>query len=166
MEEAARKFARRIIAIHAALLLCVCLIVVGASREVYNSTRHQATEQAKGRQALLAAQTARGIESFYQAIFDDLDLLRQADTDYDEDAAQPAASQSAQTKPAPKGWREIFSLDPKNITRNFALRPLFSHVLWRQLANRATHLFIVDRREMNRPEGPEPPNRPSGRPPR
>src|ERR671911_299547 len=103
MEEAARKFARRIIAIHAALLLCVCLIVLGASREVYNSTRHQATEQAKGRQALLAAQTAR-------------------------------------TKPAPKGWKEIFSLDPKNITRNFALRPLFSHVLWRQLANRATHL--------------------------
>ena len=58
MEDAAKKFARRILLIHLALLAVVIGLVFFASREVYKQTREQATEQAKSRQALLAAQTA------------------------------------------------------------------------------------------------------------
>src|SRR5256885_16102161 len=97
MEEAARQFARRILLIHLALLVGVIGIVFFASREVYKKTREQATEQAKARQSLLAAQTARGIEAFYHSIFNDLDLLRQADKDEGDTTETPT------TQPAMPG---------------------------------------------------------------
>src|SRR4051812_33232727 len=97
MEDAARQFARRVLTIHLALLVGVIGIVFFASREVYDRTRAETTEQAKSRQALLAAQTAKGIENYYRSIFNDLDLLRQADHDEDEEATdRPAAT----TRPA------------------------------------------------------------------
>src|SRR5258706_14951235 len=109
MEDAARKFARRVLLIHVALLVAVVGLVYFASREVYQETRAQATEQAKSRQALLAAQTARGIEAFYHSIFNDLDLLRQADKDEGDETEKPT------TNPAPGGldWPRIPRLDDR-----------------------------------------------------
>jgi serine phosphatase RsbU (regulator of sigma subunit) len=161
MEEAARKFARRIIAVHLALLLLVVSIVYVASREVYNSSRKQATEQARSRQALLAAQTARGIESFYQSVFNDLDLLREADREYDENGnavEPPPTTQKSGDKFGPRlTWKDILSFDPK---RNVTFRSAFAPVLWTQLQGRVTHLFSVDRRELERPEGMDVASRP------
>ena len=87
MEYAARQFARRILLIHLALLAAVVGVVLLASREVYQETREQATRQAEQRQSILASQTAKGIESFYRSILNDLDLLRQAPQDEDETGA-------------------------------------------------------------------------------
>ena len=111
MEDAAKKFARRILLIHLALLMGVIAIVLFASREVYQQTRDQAMEQAKVRQSLLAAQTARGIEAFYHSIFSDLDLLRQADRDDDDETERPT------TNPATANpgidWRKLLRLDER-----------------------------------------------------
>src|SRR5256885_14638052 len=118
MEEAARQFARRILLIHLALLVGVIGIVFFASREVYKETRNQATEQAKSRQALLAAQTARGIEAFYHSIFNDLDLLRQADKDEGDETERPT------TNPVTGGglhWRRLLKLDERPNPRNHPL---------------------------------------------
>src|SRR4051812_5040795 len=106
MEEAARKFARRVLTVHFALLVGVIALVFFASREVYNETKLQATQQAESRQALLAGQTARGIEAFYHSIFNDLDLLRQADRDDGDESERPT------TKPAGRGldWRALFDM--------------------------------------------------------
>src|SRR5687768_2477452 len=79
MERVVRKFAQRVIAIHASLLLLLLVIVGLASRTIYRSARGQAMEQAKEHQALLTAQTARGIEGFYSSILDALDLMSVAD---------------------------------------------------------------------------------------
>jgi serine phosphatase RsbU (regulator of sigma subunit) len=173
MEEAARQFARRILAIHVAVLLLVVSLVYAASREVYQSTRQQATEQAKNRQALLAAQTARGIESFYQSIFDDLDLLRQADSEYDDEAADkpdPAPPPPTTRKgpgagpPGPRfnaklSWKDILPFDPTNLTGNSTFRSLFASLLWRQLQGRVALLFSVDRRGLERMERVRPEER-------
>lgn len=79
MEQAARRSARWLLAIHALLLVGVILVVFLAAREVYFSSRDQAIQQASGRQRLLAEQTGRGIESYYKSIIDSLNLLRWAD---------------------------------------------------------------------------------------
>src|SRR5438477_7007815 len=103
MEDAARQFARKILIIHLALLVGVIGIVFFASNEVYKQTKNEATAQAKARQSLLAGQTARGIEAFYQSILNDLDLARQAGQD-DGDEADAATTQPA--APGPKiDWR-------------------------------------------------------------
>src|SRR5215218_581507 len=94
MEDAAKQFARRILLVHLALLVGVVGVVFFASREVYEQTRAQAMEQAKARQSLLAAQTARGIEAFYRSIFSDLDLLRQADKDEGDETTKPTTNPS------------------------------------------------------------------------
>src|SRR6476661_7654396 len=118
MEDAAKQFARRILLIHLALLAGVVGVVFFASREVYEQTRAQAMEQSKARQTLLAAQTARGIEAFYHSIFNDLDLLRQADRDDDEDedpaaaGDRPATAPTTRPTPGPRvDWRTILRLD-------------------------------------------------------
>src|SRR6266700_3400836 len=110
MEDAAKKFARRILLIHLALLVAVIGLVFFASREVYKETRAQATEQAKSRQSLLAAQTARGIEAFYHSIFSDLDLLRQADKDEGDDTEVPTTTQPTGPK---LDWRRMLMLDDR-----------------------------------------------------
>jgi serine phosphatase RsbU (regulator of sigma subunit) len=141
MEDAARKFARRILLIHLALLVAVIGLVFFASREVYQETRAQATEQAKSRQALLAAQTARGIEAFYHSIFNDLDLLRQADKDEGDDTEKPT------TNPAAGGldWRRLLKLDERPNAGNVAFQTFFGGILWKQLDGRVSILFAVNR---------------------
>src|SRR5437762_9403967 len=100
MEDAARQFARKILIIHLALLVGVIGIVFFASNEVYKQTKNEATAQARARQSLLAGQTARGIEAFYQSILNDLDLARQAGQDDGDEADAAAMTQPA--APGPK----------------------------------------------------------------
>src|SRR3954469_2370875 len=129
MEDAAKQFARRILLVHLALLAGVIALVFFASRAVYKETRQQATEQAKSRQALLVAQTARGIEAFYHPIFNDLDLLRQADKDEGDETEKPT------TNPAPGGldWRRLLKLDERPNAGNTAFQTFFGGILWKQL---------------------------------
>ena len=110
MEEAARQFARRVLMVHLALLVGVVAIVFFASREVYTETKRQTTEQAESRQALLAGQTGRGIEAFYRSIFNDLDLLRQADRDDGDETERPATTQPAGPK---LDWQRLFRMDDR-----------------------------------------------------
>jgi serine phosphatase RsbU (regulator of sigma subunit) len=145
MDYAAQQFARRILLIHLALLAGVVAVVFFASREVYKQTREEATEQARSRQSLLAAQTARGIEAFYHSIFNDLDLLRQADKD-DDVTEQPA------TAPVKTGldWRRLLRLDDRVGPGTAAFQNFFSGILWRQLEGRVSVLFAVNRDRLRR----------------
>src|SRR5438874_11540457 len=80
MEEAARRFVGWILGLNLVLLGVVMALVFFAAMEVYQRTRDEAMRQAEARQVLLAGQTSEGIESYYQSIVDDLDLLRRAET--------------------------------------------------------------------------------------
>src|SRR3954451_20983117 len=139
MEEAARQFARRVLTVHFALLVGVIALVFFASRAVYTETKAQATQQAESRQALLAAQTSRGVEAFYHSIFSDLDLLRQADHDDGDETERPT------TKPSGKGWdwRALLRMDeipvppvaggrPAGPKFSDQLQAMFSGILWKQ----------------------------------
>jgi len=130
MEEAAKRFVRRILAVHLVLLGVVMALVFFAALEVYQRTRDEAMHQAEARQKLLAGQTSEGIESYYQSIVDDLDLLRRAET----------ADQAAALK----------SQGPDEAMR-------FGQLLWTQLEGRASHLLVVlDRHRIS--EGDNPPD--------
>jgi serine phosphatase RsbU (regulator of sigma subunit) len=155
MEEAARQFARRILTVHIALLLGVVALVFFASREVYTQTKLQATQQAESRQALLAAQTSRGIEAFYHSIFNDLDLLRQADPDEGDETERPAT-----TRPASKGldWRALFEMPMMPVAGgrvlpriNDPLQQMVSGILWKQLDGRVSMLFGINKNLLRDP---------------
>src|SRR5687768_11620706 len=75
MEQAVRRFARNVLLLHLAALVVVLVVVFFASRGIERAAREQAMRQAQARQQLLANQTARGIENYYQAILSDMDLL-------------------------------------------------------------------------------------------
>src|SRR5690349_10568231 len=111
MDLAARRYARNILLWHLVLLAAVITIVFFAARNVYDETRAEALNEAAHRQEFLATQTARGIESFYQSILDNLDLLRRSDSD---SATSPALS------PGPIGPRAL----------------LLGPILWKQLEDR------------------------------
>jgi len=120
MDKAARRFAEGILLVHGVILALVVAIVWIASRDIYNRTREEALKQAATRQELLAAQTARGIESFYQSILSNLDLLRGSGDGIEE----------APTNETP-------------LTGNKSR--MFAPLLWKQLEDRVSHLFIVDK---------------------
>jgi serine phosphatase RsbU (regulator of sigma subunit) len=163
MEEAARQFARRVLMVHLALLVGVAGIVFFASREVYTQTKQQATQQAESREALLAAQTARGIEAFYHSIFNDLDLLRQADHDEGDETERPTPT----TQPAASriDWRALFRMDdkpagppvggggrmPGGARVADAVQTMFSGILWKQLDGRVSMLFGVNKNVIGDP---------------
>ncbi|HEY7120108.1 MAG TPA: PP2C family protein-serine/threonine phosphatase [Tepidisphaeraceae bacterium] len=157
MEEAAKRFARRVLTIHLALLAIVIGLVFFASREVYYETRRQATQQAESRQALLAGQTARGIEAFYHSIFSDLDLLRQADRDEGDETERPTTAPSSSPGAAHLDWRMLLGSFspvsggkvPGGGPRVDAL-PLFADILWKQLDGRVSMLLSVNRAILGR----------------
>jgi serine phosphatase RsbU (regulator of sigma subunit) len=130
METAARRFARWVLFIHLLLLVSVVTLVCFAARDVYRSALNQAKDQAVQRQTLLAEQTARGIESYFTSILDNLELLRRTE------------NPQAQTQPLPA---TLPTLRPR---QNPALRGLFAAVLWHQLQHRASHFLIIDREPM------------------
>src|SRR5438309_6606537 len=95
MEETARRYARRILLVHLLLLAVVLGGVALASREIYLSTRDEVVSQARARQTLLVSQTARGIESYYQSIINNLDLLRRAENEEGATTGPAAATMPA-----------------------------------------------------------------------
>jgi hypothetical protein len=119
MHEAARRFAQRVLILHLLLLAAVVGLVVLAAREVHSRTRQEALSQVRERQELLASQTARGVESHYRSIIDNLDLLR----------GPPEADSNGR----PLGTRGM----------------MFVPVLWNQLEGRISHLFAIDTATMN-----------------
>lgn len=120
MQDAATRYARRVLLIHVLVFIGLLIFVVVAAREVYERTREEAIAQARVRQALLVNQTARGIESFYQSVFNDMDLLRRADEG------------------------EISSAGPA-IGMGTVRTTLTGSLLWQQLKDRASHVFIFDK---------------------
>src|SRR5688500_12513439 len=83
MEEAARRYARKILLLHLLALVAIVCGVAVAARGVHGRARGQVIGQAKDKQMLLAGQTARGIENHYASIFQNLDLIRRGDQDGD-----------------------------------------------------------------------------------
>jgi serine phosphatase RsbU (regulator of sigma subunit) len=120
MEESARRYARRVLIAHVAALVILVLLVFFAGRGIYLESREQAMQQVQRRHALLANQTARGIESFYDGILSDLDLLQKAETADGEPTTRPLI---------PRGRAPV----------------IFGRVLWRQLESRVTQLFVFDK---------------------
>jgi serine phosphatase RsbU (regulator of sigma subunit) len=116
MEHESRIYARKIFLAHLALIVVVLAVVVLGAMRIYSSARQQAVQQAAVRQELLAAQTSRGIESFYTSIISDLELLRRADT---EETPSTAA-----TRPSFR---------------------TFTPLLWNQLDGRVSALLVYDR---------------------
>src|SRR4051794_35690955 len=133
MEYAVRRFARNILLLHVALLVVVLGVVVFASRAIQQGARQQAVEQARLRQEQLAGQTARGIEGFYQNIVSDMDLLPRSDDTQVERKVLP----DVLARTAPKG---AMPLGPRGT--------LIGFVLARQLEDRVSHLFVVDKGDM------------------
>lgn len=106
MEESSRRFARRILLLHVLVLLAVLALVGLLARDVYFNARDEVLEQATARQELLADQTARGIESQYQAVLNNLDLFRRAEG---EDATtQPGGGHGRASGPTHVRRRGLF----------------------------------------------------------
>lgn len=102
------------------------VLVILTMVEVYHRSRTQAIEQTRARQALLASQTANGIEQYYRSIFDDLDLFTRAEEDESQSTSRPI------------GFAQRFA------ARTTPFR--FGRLLWRQLQGRASYLLVVDRK--------------------
>lgn len=88
MEYSVKRFARKVLLIHLLLLAALLAVVALASREVYQSARRHTLQQAQQRQTLLAEQTARGVQGFYESILSDLELMHPVNPD-DPDSTTP-----------------------------------------------------------------------------
>jgi serine phosphatase RsbU (regulator of sigma subunit) len=128
MEYAAKIYARKILAIHFALLILLLAIVSLAAHSIYVTARQEAVDQASRQQELLASQTARGIEGFYTSLLSDLDLVQRSAADEAPETSAPAARARAQ------GQGQRTPLGPR----------FFVPILWNQLAGRATALFRIN----------------------
>src|SRR4051812_6782708 len=139
MDRVVRKFAQRVLAIHAGLFLLVLAIVSFASREIYNSARSQALAQARESQSLLASQTARGIEDFYNALLAGLHLVR--DAEEEPEVAGAAQAAVAASQPAHSVARRLARepIGPRGI--------LVPRLVARQFEGRASQVFVYDRVE-------------------
>ncbi len=126
MEYAVRRFARNVLLIHLGLLLALFGLVALAAREVYQSARSHTLQQAEQRQSLLAEETARGIQSLYESVLSDLQLMRPVNPD-DPDSAY--ATVGADSRPSTFIQRQIFP----------------TRLLSQQLEGRLSHLFVVDK---------------------
>lgn len=132
MEHAVKRFARRILLIHLLLLLVVLGLVFFASRAIENGARENAMRQAQRRQEMLANQTARGIEGFYQNVLDVMNLLPRADDN-----------------PAERSLVDLLITRTPNVKTPLGPRGVgVGFLLSRQLETRVAHLFIVDKKEL------------------
>lgn len=145
MQRDVKKFAARILISHLALLALVLAVVFVASRQVYNSAREQTLKQAEERQELLANQTARGIENFYDAILADLRLF----SPQEGDEGDPDTRPSATAEPS-AGFNLLRPPDAQRVgARSFAGRRganLAVQLLTQQLQGRS-HLFWIERQD-------------------
>lgn len=92
MLDAVRRFATKVLLLHLLLIAVVVLGVILGAHQVYTSARAQAQEQSADRLALVAQQTAAAIETHYQGILSDLELLISSQ-------AKAAAATQAATQP-------------------------------------------------------------------
>jgi serine phosphatase RsbU (regulator of sigma subunit) len=167
MDDTAKRFARRILAVHGLLLLLVLATVAAAAAEIYHSTREQMIAQAEDRQKLLARQTASGIESHYQSILNDLDLLRRAENDEtgaEKPTTEPAvapepapvpltpeqraerAAARAGARPLPRFGQPMPTL-PGAVSSLFnsgSRSPIIGQVIWKQVSGRVSLLFTMN----------------------
>ncbi len=97
MEEAARRYARRILALHLLALLLIIGIVALVARQVYQRTREQLIDMSVQDQERLAVQTAHGIRGAYESILANLDMIRRNE----EDSPEPETAQG----PRGRHWR-------------------------------------------------------------
>jgi hypothetical protein len=150
MEHKAKIFARWVLAIHLALLVVVIAMVYVAAREVHVRARAQAMTAAANGQELLAEQTADGIETFYNSIGNNLDLIHRADNDETATAAtqaaatQPIVPSLPSPVPLPPPLRLLADVNASNNRGERAVTLAIGRLLWRQLATRASLLFAVD----------------------
>lgn len=163
MDPTCQRFARRVLLIHALLLAVVIGVVFAASHEIYKTARQQVIDQAKQQQVLLAGQTAGGIESFFDSIHSDLDLLRRTDNEEDPVSWYPSTGPGS-TQPAPVPMPPPVPLLPKGLARQNPaidattnlLKGRFSElvggIMWRQLHGRAAMLLVVDREKLAKGE--------------
>jgi serine phosphatase RsbU (regulator of sigma subunit) len=165
MDENAKRFARRILLVHLLLLIGVLATVAAAAREIYLSTRDQLVNEAEKRQMMLARQTASGIESHYQGILNDLDLLRRAENDETgaekpttepapelpaapvltpgERAERQAARQAG--RPPPNNGPSLFGAVSSLFTQMGNRSPVIGQVIWKQVSGRVSLLFTTNR---------------------
>jgi serine phosphatase RsbU (regulator of sigma subunit) len=130
METAVRRFARNVLLIHLVLLLAVLVFVFLAVRGVYDSAREHALFQAQRRQALLAEETARGVQSYYDSILSDMIVMRPKNPDDpDTEYTSPSIPTTLPTTPAGRAAAGVVG-------------PM---ILNRQLEGRVSHLFTVDK---------------------
>jgi len=122
MEQSLRRFARRILLVHLALLVLLLGVVFFATWGVYRSARDQAFEQAQKQQNLLGSEAASGLKGYYDSIFSDLELLRPINPD-DEDT------------------EDRIPVDETGVATGRNLSPLLAM----QLNGRVAHLFRVDK---------------------
>ena len=155
------RFIWSVIARQGLLLALIATIVILQAWWIYQRVRLTALDQAGRRQMVLAEQTARGIESYYDGIIETLDLVRRAD-DEAPPATQPARPPRDRTSirlpPAAEGQRVILRQLgrisdrgrvplPPGITAG-AARQILLPVFWDQLQDRVSQLFVVDQASM------------------
>jgi serine phosphatase RsbU (regulator of sigma subunit) len=140
MNRSLKRFAWRIVLLHAALLVPLLLLVFAATHEAYRSTQKQAQTQAQNQQQLLASQTASGLRGYYDSIFSDLELFKPVDPDAEDVDDRTPEDQALQFLPPPPpngvGIRRFPGRMPSQ------MRSL-SQVLPLQLSGRVAHLFVV-----------------------
>lgn len=138
MEFAARQFARKVLLIHLLVLAVIMASVAVAARGVYRRAREEAINQAIRRQELLAAQTGRGIENYYTAIFSNLDLIRRSDS-------EPGNMASSKAGPAERAERA--ERPERQAGRGGPGGPFGAPaaILWNQLKERVSNLFTVSK---------------------
>lgn len=130
MQQSTRRFARRILLIHLALLVALLAVVFFSSWGVYRSARDQAFEQAQRQQSLLVNQTASGLKGYFDSIFSDLELFKPISPD-DEDTEDRIPEDETGSSSVATG---------RNL-RAFRVAPM----LPMQLNGRVAHLFLVEK---------------------
>jgi serine phosphatase RsbU (regulator of sigma subunit) len=155
MNRSLKRFAWRIVLVHAALLLPLLLLVFAAAHEVYHSTHDQAQKQVQKQQELLASQTASGLKGYYDSIFSDLELFKPVDPDA-EDVDDRTTEDQAFLPPTPpsNGIPGRRLMVPRSMPPQ--MRTL-RDVLPLQLSGRVSHLFVVYKDGSNNPNrlGPQ-----------
>lgn len=79
MDDAAKRYARRILLVHLLVFVFLIVFVVFAAKEVYDRTKREVIARTTARQTVVLNQAARGIEGFYQVLVDDIDLLQRVE---------------------------------------------------------------------------------------
>ncbi len=164
MLEAVRRFATRVVLLHLLLLAVVVLGVVLGAREVYRSARAQAQEETASYLEGQAQLTTAAIETHYQSILSDLELLLSSQAKAAESTTQPGAAsqptpqiaeaEAAPTPPRNGAARRLGAYGRGGNRGGFGrtllsegrmdVQPQFLDALWLQLRGRVTALFMVD----------------------